>query len=170
MHVAGSGTDNPPNAEVVRVAVGRLSGGKLFSKSRQLVRLLEFCVERKLEGQADCLKETVLGIEVFGRGRDFDPRIDPIVRVDARRLRRKLDQYYASEGEGERLRIVFDPGSYAPHFVESALGAPKRAWPSTRHLAVLPLQSLSRDAEGIEFASGLTEDLISALARTAGLQ
>src|SRR5213596_748851 len=89
---------------------------------------------------------------------------------DLRRLRRKLDQYYASEGEGERLRIVFDPGSYAPHFVESALGTPKRTWPSMRHLAVLPLQSLSRDAEGIEFASGLTEDLISALARTAGLQ
>ena len=127
MHVAGSGTGKTPSADVVRVAVERLSGSKPFSKSRQLVRLLEFCVERTLQGQADCLKETVLGIEVFDRGTDFDPRIDPIVRVDARRLRRKLDQYYSSEARGERLRIVFDPGSYAPRFVESAVLAPKRA-------------------------------------------
>jgi hypothetical protein len=100
MRAADSDTDKPPSTEAVRVAVNRISGSKLFSKSKQLVRLLEFCVERALEGQADCLKETVLGIEVFDRGADFDPRIDPIVRVDARRLRRKLDQYYASEGEG----------------------------------------------------------------------
>ena len=99
MRVAGSGTDKRPSTEAVRAAVDRISRSKLFSKSRQLVRLLEYRVERTLEGQADWLKETVLGIEVFDRGADSDPRIDPIVRVDARRLRRKLDQYYASEGE-----------------------------------------------------------------------
>lgn len=120
MRVAGSGTDKRPSTEAVRAAVDRISRSKLFSKSRQLVRLLEYCVERTLEGQADRLKETVLGIEVFDRGADFDPRIDPIVRVDARRLRRKLDQYYASEGEGGCLRIFFDSGGYAPRFVESA--------------------------------------------------
>ena len=83
-------------------------------------RLLRHLVQQTLAGQADALKETVLGIEVFQRPADrFDPRRDSIVRVEARRLRLRLRQHYASAAGG-RLMIVLPTGSYRPQFVTPA--------------------------------------------------
>ena len=55
-------------------------------------------------------------MEVFDRGSAFDPRTDSIVRVDARRLRLKLEEYYRHDGRGDGVQIVFAPGSYVPRF------------------------------------------------------
>jgi hypothetical protein len=81
---------------------------------------------------ADSLKEQVIGVAVFDKDPvSFDSRIDPIVRNDARRLRRKLEVYYASEGRSDHLRIEIPKGGYAPVFIETAGPEP---------LPVAPLQ------------------------------
>src|SRR5215813_5007942 len=86
-----------PVAEV-REEPARVVDSTAFSRPRRLARLLKYLVEHTLQGETGNLKETVLGIEVFDRGADFDPRTDPIVRIDARRLRARLAQYYSDEG------------------------------------------------------------------------
>jgi tetratricopeptide (TPR) repeat protein len=94
----------------------RIAGSACFRKARRLTRFLEYAVENALAGREDALKETVLGIEVFDRGQDFDPRSDPIVRIDARRLRARLAEYYESEGVAAPIVIEFELGSYVPRF------------------------------------------------------
>src|SRR5581483_12010341 len=95
--------------EVARIQqqLHRILSSELFTKSPQLSRFLRFCVDRVLLGRQDELKEQVLGVEVFRRSSSFDPRVDPIVRVEARRLRARLDDYYAAEGRFDPLVIYF---------------------------------------------------------------
>src|SRR3954462_9884222 len=75
----------------------------LFARSEQLSRFLRFLVERHLEGRDGELKESVIGVEVFGRNPDYSPRFDPIVRTEARRLRARLTEHYAAEGKSDPL-------------------------------------------------------------------
>ncbi|MGH9374527.1 MAG: tetratricopeptide repeat protein, partial [Vicinamibacterales bacterium] len=77
-----------------------------------MTRLLEFIVEQTLEGHADRLKEYSLGVDVFRRGTDFNPRTETIVRVQARRLRDKLEEYYATEGQADPVGIEIPKGRY----------------------------------------------------------
>lgn len=102
--------------EEIRAELRKVLSSSGFVHSRRLSRFLSFIVERAIEGKADSFKEYVLGVEVFDRGPGFDPRIDPIVRVEARRLRTKLRQYYKSEGRHDTLLISFCKGSYVPAF------------------------------------------------------
>ena len=78
--------------------LGRILDSETFSKALVLRRFLQFLVERTLQGRTDEIKEYALGVDVFDRGSDFDPRTDTIVRVQARRLRAKLEEY--SQGSG----------------------------------------------------------------------
>lgn len=105
-----------PRTTEVREQLRRIVGSKVFAKSDQLRRLLRHLVETSLEGSGSTLKETVLGMEVFRRGLEFDPRIDPIVRVEARRLRTRLKAYYHQEGSLDPVVIHLEPGSYSPLF------------------------------------------------------
>jgi hypothetical protein len=100
--------------EAVRTHLSKIleSGG--FVKADRLCRFLRFTVEAKLSGQGGQIKEYVLGREVFDRNGAYDPRTDPIVRVEARRLRTKLEEYYSAAGQADALRIEFPKGSYAP--------------------------------------------------------
>ena len=77
-------------------------------------RFVRLAVERSLEGRAGDLKEFVIGVEVFDRKDSYDPRVDPIVRVEARRLRSKLKAYYEGDGRNDPVIIEFVSGSYAP--------------------------------------------------------
>lgn len=81
-----------------------------------LLSFLCYAVERKLAGEEDRLKENVIGVEVFRREASFDPRIDPVVRVMAGRLRARLQKYYDGDGRGEPVRIELPKGAYVPHF------------------------------------------------------
>jgi len=94
----------------------RILASKTFSRSPRISRFLTFVVEQTLAGQEDKLKEYLLGVEVFNRMDSFDPRIDSIVRVEARRLRYKLERYYESEGQGDAVIIQFRKGCYVPAF------------------------------------------------------
>src|SRR6185369_16390524 len=92
-----------PNATAVRRAVDKVAASAIFADSQRMERFLRFAVEECLQGNGGRLKEIVIGTEVFDRGADYDPRLDPIVRVEARRLRAKLRSYYEGEGKGDEL-------------------------------------------------------------------
>ena len=77
----------------VRAALDHVLASQTFVNSGRLSRMLRFVVERTLDGQGDQLKEYLLGVEVFDRPSEYDPRLDSIVRVEARRLRAKLSEY-----------------------------------------------------------------------------
>lgn len=102
--------------EQVRAALDHVLAAPEFVNATRLSRFLRFAVEKALAGGGSELKEYLLGVEVFDRGQDFDPRMDPIVRVEAGRLRSKLQEYYEGGGRGDSVRIVFRKGSYAPTF------------------------------------------------------
>jgi len=101
----------------VREQVEKIVASSGFKRSPQIARFLRFCVEQRLGGQEHRLKEGVLAIEVLQRREAFDPRLDCIVRVEARRLRAKLAHYYLTDGRYDEIRILFSPGSYVPRIM-----------------------------------------------------
>jgi Tol biopolymer transport system component len=102
--------------ETIRKAVERVAASRVFRQSERMCRFLRFVVEHALRDDLGQLKEAAIGVNVFDRDPAYDPKSDPIVRVEARRLRRKLQQYYESEGVEEQLRIEVPKGHYAPQF------------------------------------------------------
>ena len=105
-----------PPSEAVQAQLERILASKTFAHAGRLSRLLRYTVEQALAGQADQLKEYVLGLQVFDKGEDFDPRLDPLVRVEAHRLRSRLQKYYETDGASDPVLIEFPKGSYAPVF------------------------------------------------------
>jgi tetratricopeptide (TPR) repeat protein len=109
-------TSNDPSAAEVRAALERLVAGDIFRRSTQLAAFLRFVVETTLRGESDRIKGYTIATEVLGRGEDFDPEADPIVRVEAGRLRRALEQYYAGPGAEDKIVIDLPRGHYIPTF------------------------------------------------------
>src|SRR4051812_23284077 len=134
-------------------------------------RFLRFVVEQTLAGRGEEMKESLVGIDVFDRAADYDPRIDPIVRVEARRLRKKLQQYYAGTGASDAVHIELPKGTYVPlfHFADERTAPPQEPAAKPRIL-VLPLANLDDSGETNYFSDGLTQELIHALTRLPGLQ
>ena len=92
----------------------RILSSQTFAKSRRLQDFLRYTVDRIKAGQGDTIKEYLLAVEVFGRKPSFDPRFDSIVRVQASRLREKLEKYYDAEGRGDTILIAVPKGAYVP--------------------------------------------------------
>ena len=116
--------------EKVRAHLDKISGSTLFAESDRLRRFLRFTVESKLQNQQDRVKEYILGREVFDRTDGYDPRLDPIVRVEARRLRSKLAEYYNGPGRDEAIRLEYPKGTYLPeirHVKDRASVSPRPA-------------------------------------------
>ena len=109
-----------PSAPLVRAQLDRILASDLFVRSERLSAFLTFIVEQTLKGQGDGLKEQVLAIELYGKGPAFNTAADPIVRVDARRLRDKLREYYVS-APTDPVRISIPKGSYTPVFEANVL-------------------------------------------------
>ena len=78
--------------------------------------MLRYVVQRAIEGQTDHLKERTLGVAVFGRDPAYDTNLDPVVRVTAGEIRKRIAQYYHEPGHEAEIRIDFPPGSYLPEF------------------------------------------------------
>lgn len=115
-HIATRAEASAPAAASIRAQLDRMLGSECFAHAPSLARLLRFIVEQTLAGQAHRLKEYTLGVEVFERGGDFDPRVDTIVRVQGRRLRTKLREYYAGSGRDDPILIALPKGHYVPVF------------------------------------------------------
>lgn len=94
----------------------RLLSSSFFSHSRRFPAFLRYVVERTLEGESEQLKERTLGIEIFGKGAEYDTATDPIVRVTAAEIRKRIALYYQEPGHEQEMRISLPLGSYIPHF------------------------------------------------------
>src|SRR5215203_5688728 len=117
--VTNTATKVPPDAppiSSVRSELALVLSSRGFANAPSLTALLEHIVEQTVDGHTDQLKEYTLGVEVFRRGASFDPRTETIVRVQARRLRDKLEQYYAAEGRSDPVVIELPKGHYVPTF------------------------------------------------------
>ena len=164
---------NQPGADeiAVRAALDRVLSSTVFANVGRLKRFLAFIVEQTVSGGGDKLKEFPIGIEVFEKPDSFDPRNDPIVRVQARRLRAKLAQYYETEGREEELWIELPKGSYVPSFHRPDKAPRKRtvpgAFPSQNTVAVLPFADRSPQADLEYFASGLRDEILHVLTKHA---
>jgi TolB-like protein len=162
---------NPFPAEGdVHAQLQRILTSRFFSNSERLRRFISFAANHALSGNTQRLKERLVGLEVFDRRSSYDPRIDPIVRVEARRLRSKLKLYYASVGRGDQLLIEFPKGTYTPVF---RFRTPKRnkLGPTTgTAIAVSPFANLSNSAIDECFSNGLTDEVIHQLTRVPSLQ
>jgi serine/threonine-protein kinase len=102
--------------QIVFEQLSAVLASETFRGSERSRALLAYLVDQALSGEAERLKEYTVGVEALGRGGSFDPRVDPIVRAEASRLRRRLEKYYGSEGRGAPLAIVLPRGSYVPRF------------------------------------------------------
>ncbi|MCI0348834.1 MAG: hypothetical protein L0Z53_05355, partial [Acidobacteriales bacterium] len=106
--------------EAVQRELDRILASSGFARNERLCRFLRFIVERHLEGRDQELKEPVIAVEVFGRRPDYNPKLDPIVRTEAGRLRGRLSEYYVGEGRGDALVIEVPKGGYIPAFRQPA--------------------------------------------------
>jgi hypothetical protein len=107
---------SPEERQQILEQVGRIAASPLFKHSKHYPAFLRFVVERALDGQEARLKERTIGIEVFGRHRDYDTNLDPVVRTSACEVRKRLTQYYAEPGREGEVRIELHSGSYVPEF------------------------------------------------------
>jgi adenylate cyclase len=169
---AGFGTSERVSAVEVRTVLEKILKSAGFRNSERMRRFLRVTVERTLDGATDQVKEFSLGRDVFDRGESFDPRTDSIVRVEARRLRKKLRTYYDGEGLLDNIVIQFHPGNYVPAFVAGVVapGAEPEKKCDPKTVAVLPFSNLSSDPEQNYFCDGISEDIIDALSTVRDLQ
>ena len=137
---SGQARSDLPDA-VIRTQLERILESDVFSRSQQLRRFLSFIVEQRLAGPGHSLKESVLAHELYGKGTDFDGGTDPVVRVDARRLRDKLREYY--EGRSDPVVISLPKGSYVPLFEANSASTAQ-----TAHVVVLPGRQEPRSVSG----------------------
>jgi hypothetical protein len=110
--------------QLVHAQLERIVGDPRFAASKRYPQLLRFIVEQTLAENEDNLKERTLGVEVFHRPPDYDTNLDPVVRLCAAEVRKRLAQYYQSPEHGDEFRIELNPGSYIPAFVPPSTHAP----------------------------------------------
>ncbi|MDO6762052.1 transmembrane adenylate cyclase [Agarivorans sp. 1_MG-2023] len=167
---------NQQHQILIREQLERIIESSVFEQSPKMKELLSFLVEQTLQGNGDRLKQFTIAIEIFDRGVDFDHQSDPIVRIQAGRVRRSLDTYYFTEGVNDALYINIPKGRYAPSFKlrseEDLSPTPAAQTPVTNKaeslspsLTVLPFLSLAADDQQQFFADGFGEELATELSR-----
>src|SRR5580658_3386445 len=102
--------------EAIREQVALIVSSPLFSHSKRFPNFLRYTVESALRGDAGHLKERTIGVEVFGRDPNYDTNLDPVVRMTAVEIRKRLAQYYKAPGRETEVRIDLPAGSYIPEF------------------------------------------------------
>ena len=122
--------------QLVRSQLDRIVSDGRFTASKRYPQLFRYIVEQTLAGNEDDLKERTLGVEVFHRTPDYDTNLDPVVRLCAAEVRKRLAQYYQLPAHGGELRIDLNPGSYVPVFWQPA--------PDVPTLEMIPAQVASK--------------------------
>jgi TolB-like protein/Tfp pilus assembly protein PilF len=158
----------------IHLQLERVSSSATFQQVDRLKRFLRFIVLETAAGRGDRLKEYVIGVEVFAKEASFDPRTDPIVRVQARRLRERLARYYRDEGAADSLLIELPKGGYAPVFKHLEPAQPKRSvtgvLASRNTISVLPFFDYTDQGGLKHFCKGLTQEIIHALTQSKNLR
>jgi adenylate cyclase len=113
-----------PAPDEVRRQLALIVASSGFANADRMSAFLTYVIERTLAGEEGQVKEYAIGVDVFGREASYDPRLDSIVRVEARRLRSKLDEYYAADGAGDPIRISIRRGGYVPAFERRPAATP----------------------------------------------
>jgi TolB-like protein/Tfp pilus assembly protein PilF len=158
-----------------RHQLDRILASVTFRQVDRLKRFLSFIVLEALDGRGDQLKEYVIGVQVFDKDTSFDPRADPIVRVQARRLRARLVRYYREEGGSDAVVIELPKGGYAPVFKpRETASVARRSIGATlagqNTIAVLPFSDHSATRELNYFCQGLVQETIHRLAKLEALR
>jgi TolB-like protein/Tfp pilus assembly protein PilF len=166
----------------IRQQLERVLSSETFQRAERLSRFLRYAVEQSLIGEETALKEYSIGLHVFDKPESFDTRVDPIVRVEAGRLRAKIRDYYDGEGSSDPVWLGLRKRGYRPTFHRqqtevvlaaasppAAEAAPSNPPSDPRSIAVLPFEDLSPEKKQEYFCDGVTQEIISALAKIKGL-
>lgn len=167
------------SAEDITAQVDRILSSAELGRSERLKKFLKFAVFETVEGRDAQLKEYTIAIEAFDRDESFDPQTSNIVRVEAGRLRQRLDAYYNGSGKYDPIRILLPKGTYVPEISplvaegvsepvrgnETEAADPLLAAPYGPSIAVLPFDNMSGDPKQDYFADGITEEIITDLSR-----
>jgi TolB-like protein/Tfp pilus assembly protein PilF len=184
--------EKPASAEIL-TQVEKIIRSSVFARSRRMQRFLKFTVEQALTGEGESAKEYSIALAVFDKPQSFDPRLDPIVRVEAGRLRSKLREYYDGPGRLDPVRITYLKRSYLPHFryqlaeqdgpdplfpvTSDALFADAtleraefyRGTQEVKAIGVLPFINLSVSRKQDYFSEAITAEIINVLNQTLPL-
>jgi serine/threonine-protein kinase len=150
-------------------------GSATFRQVDRLKRFLNFIVSEALAGRGDQLKEYVIGVQVFDKDSSFDPRADPIVRVQARRLRARLGRYYREEGGSDAVLIELPKGGYAPVFKhrDAAAAGRRSIGPTLAGQNTIAVQAIADQSPAQDlgyFCDGLRQEIIHGLAKLEALR
>ena len=163
-----------PDQKAIREQLVRILNSGPFHQSQRRQRFLEYLVNETLAGRGERLKAYNVALAVFDRPETFDPTVDPLVRIEAARLREKLREYYGTDGQGDPIHIDLPKGTYTPQ-IEFRQAASPNPWPAFTPLsekasiAVLPFESIGNDPRWDRFADGITEDIVTDLAHSKDL-
>ena len=163
------------DSDAVGAQVERILNGSPFAKADQLRRLLAYIVGEVGEGRGADLKEYNIAVGVLRKDSSFDPRTDPIVRVQARRLRAKLEHYYRNEGSNDPIIIELPRGTYAPLIRSRKAATPERRRSSPALIArntisVSALSDLSTGTALGAVAEGVRAEIVQKLTRLPGVR
>lgn len=171
-----TGTAHGLSHDAILAELDRILVHDEFLATHKMREFLRFVVEEALAGRADKIKGFTVAVAVFGRDESFDPTHDPVVRIQAGRLRRALERYYLVAGGSDPVRISIPKGGYAPEFTRNESAAPNEAaelsseltsgaedsWPS---LLICPFRNLTGDSELTYLGQGLATELCIELSR-----
>ena len=151
-----------PPAGAVRAQVDRIIASSEFQVSERNRGFLRYVTDETLAGRGMNIKAYTIACQVFARADDFDPSQDPIVRIEAGKLRKALERYYLTAGTSDAIRVEIPKGSYVPSFrpVDAAARSAEEPLPT---IAVLPFALLGDDLAQSHFAMGLSSEIAAAL-------
>ena len=160
-----------PRPEEIRKQASRILSSPAFEASERNRAFFSFVIKEAVAGRAEHLKGPTIARKVFERGEDFDAAHDPVVRMEARKLRAALNTYYLRDGARDPIRIQIPKGSYVPHFdyQGSATTTPGQEEQLPK-IVVMPFELLSHDATQRYLAVGITEEITTALSRYKNLR
>jgi serine/threonine-protein kinase len=159
----------------IRQQLNRILASKTFQQVDRLKRFVHFIIVEAMSGRGGDLKEYVIGVQVFSKEASFDPRTDPIVRVQARRLRARLVRYYREEGQDDEIIVDLPKGGYAPVFrrreTATVVKPSLSATLITRNtVKVLPFSDHSPNGALDYFCRGLRDEIVHALTSLKNLR
>jgi hypothetical protein len=157
----------PPQIEAVNRQLQKMLGSRHFNQSRRYPALLEFLVHAALRGESETLRERLIGHVVFDRPADYDTNSDPIVRMTASEVRKRIAQYYHEDGHADELRIELRSGGYAPEFLFPSTNdaTPYLPAPSADLSLMHPIATFSQAELEPEFAPSVRSEFSATKSR-----